>query len=177
MAWAAGPGASGASYSGTGPGPSGLGTPSLSGSCGGAGWPGPTANEPGRGCLCSFSPLLRASPPPPGPTTVSTAGGLCLACSLRGCRDRAGAGRGCGSPTLGASRAWLPGLRDKQGRTQAREGGRGQAGEQVCQELCGYKGPLVSPSLGWGGGPLSLPLSGQRLGQPGVLPWQFVFLS
>lgn len=43
--------------------------------------------------------------------------------------------------------AWLPGLQGKQGRTQRGEGGQSrQEGEQVSQEPCRHKGPLVSSS-------------------------------
>lgn len=47
---------------------------------------------------------------------------------------------------LGAGWAWLPGLQDKQGRTQAgQEGGRRQEGEQVSQEHADTKDLLSAP--------------------------------
>lgn len=82
-------------------------------------------------CLHCCSPALPALLALPKPTTVSTAGRLCLAAGRRGCWERAGAGRAAGQAG-----------HDKQGRTQAgREGGRtGVSGG------CRHKEPLSPPA-------------------------------
>lgn len=91
-----------------------------------------------------------------------------MACSLQGCQDWAGAGRGCRSPTLGAGWARLPGCRIN--KAAHRLAGREAAGrrENRClrSAAADTKGPLSPPPRPWGAAP-SPRAPGQWSGQPG----------
>lgn len=111
-------------------------------------------NQAGVKCLCCFSPPLPSLPALLKINNCVNSRVIVLGQQPPGLPGLGRCWQGLPSPTLGAGWAWLPGLQDKQGRTQAgQEGGCRQEGEQVSQEHCRHKGPLVSSPLAPGSSP------------------------